>query len=169
MERDEDFSQYVSARWTALTRSAVLLGCTAQEAEDLVQTTLMRCYASWDKVIRADNRDAYVYRVLVNTLTSSRRRRWWGGQRTSDVPERASGDPTHHVDQADALRLALSALSPVNRATVVLRYYAQLSEIETAQALGVAPGTAKSRLSRALAQLSLDPNVTDPQTEAPHE
>lgn len=169
MERDEDFSQYVSARWTALTRSAVLLGCSAHEAEDLVQTTLMRCYASWNKVVKAQERDAYVYRVLVNAKTSSRRRRWWGEQPTSDVPERASVDPTYQVDQADALQLALRALSRPNRAAVVLRYYAQLSEAETAQALGVAPGTVKSRLSRALAQLSQDPNLADPQTEAPHE
>ena len=64
MERDEDFSEYVSARWTALTRAAVLLGCTSEQAQDLVQSTLMRCYVSWDKVAQAQERDAYVYRVL---------------------------------------------------------------------------------------------------------
>ena len=165
MERDEDFSQYVSVRWTALTRSAVLLGCTAHEAEDLVQNTLAACYASWDKVVKARERDAYVYRVLVNMQGKGRRRRWWGEQPTQNLPEHASADPTRQVDETDALRLALNALGSANRAAVVLRYYGQLSESETAQALGVAPGTVKSRLNRALAQLSKDPNIIDLETE----
>ena len=165
MERDEDFSEYVSGRWTALTRSAVLLGCTAHEAEDLVQNTLAACYASWDKVIKARERDAYVYRVSVNMHAKSRRRRWWGEQPTADMPDHAVADQTRQVDDANAIRVALDALSPGHRAAVVLRYYGQLSELETAQALGVPPGTVKSRLNRALAQLSSDPNVIDLETE----
>lgn len=169
VERDQDFTEYVSARATALKRSALLLGCTDSEAEDLVQTTLMRCYASWDKVTKAQERDPYVYRVLVNTHTSSRRRRWWAEKPTAELPEQASPDTTPQVDDADALRRALAKLSPPDRAAVVLRYYAQLSEAETAQALRIPRGTVKSRLSRALAKLSSDPNLTDQQTEAPHE
>jgi len=165
VNRDEDFSDYVSARWTALARSAVLLGCNPHEAENLVQSTLVACYASWDKVARARERDAYVYRVLVNMHAKSRRRLWWGEKPTADLPEHAGGDLTDRVDQADALRLALEGLSAPNRAAVVLRYYAQLSEAETAEALGVAIGTVKSRLHRALAQLSQDPHVIDRQTE----
>jgi len=165
VDRDEDFSDYVSARWTALSRSAVLLGCTLHEAEDLVQSTLAACYASWDKVVKARERDAYVYRVLVNMHARSRRRRWWGERPTDALPEQPVADAFRHADVAEALRLALDALSPANRAAVVLRYYGQLSEAETAQALGVAPGTVKSRLNRALAQLSEDPNVTDLETE----
>ena len=60
VKRDEDFSEYASVRWSTLVRSAVLLGCTGPEAEDLVQVTLMRCYVSWGKVRRAADRDAYV-------------------------------------------------------------------------------------------------------------
>jgi RNA polymerase sigma-70 factor (sigma-E family) len=169
VEREEDFSEYVHARWTALTRSAVFLGCSPHEAEDLVQTTLMRCYASWDKVMRAEHRDAYVYRVLVNVHTSSRRRRWWTERPTAAVPEAEGMDPTTEVDAADALRAALGALSPANRAAVILRYYAQLSEAEIAQVLGIAPGTVKSRLSRGLAQMSSNANLTDRPTETPHD
>lgn len=165
MTRDEDFSEYVSVRWTALTRSAVLLGCTSHEAEDLVQNTLTACYASWDKVIKARERDAYVYRVLVNMHAKSRRRRWWGELPTDALPEDAVADTTRQVEEGHAIRVALNALSPANRAAVVLRYYGQLSESEIAEALGVAPGTVKSRLNRALAQLSSDPNVTDLETE----
>ncbi len=76
MEPDEEYSVYVGARWPALLRSAVLLGCTVHEAEDLVQASLVKCYVSWDKVMRATDRDAYVYRVLVNTHRSNHKR-WW--------------------------------------------------------------------------------------------
>lgn len=169
MERDEDFSQYVSARGASLARSALLLGCTPHEAEDLVQNTLAACYASWDKVMKARERDAYVYRVLVNMHAKGRRRRWWGEQPTADLPETPLNDPAQTVAEADALQSALARLSPTNRSAVVLRYYAQLSETEIAQALGIPRGTVKSRLSRALAQLSADPNLSDVQTETPHE
>lgn len=169
MERDKDFSAYMSARWSALARSAVLLGCTTHEAEDLVQTTLIRCYTSWDKIAKAHERDAYVYRVLVNAHTKSRRRRWWSERSTDQLPEHVTSDPTGQVDDHDALREAVAALSPPNRAAVVLRYYAQLSEAETAHVLGIAPGTVKSRVARAIAQLSADPNLTDVRTETSHE
>ena len=73
MSEDDDFSQYVAARWPRLVRSAVLLGCNRVEAEDIAQTTLERCLLSWARVQRAEDRDAYVHRILINTLTSSRR------------------------------------------------------------------------------------------------
>ncbi len=85
MARDEDFSAYMSGRWTTLVRSAVLLGCAQPDAEDVVQTTLARCYTAWSKVSRAGNPDAYVYRMLVNALTDSRRRRWWGERPTDSL------------------------------------------------------------------------------------
>jgi len=170
VERDEDFSEYVSARAASLARSALLLGCSVHEAEDLVQNTLAACYASWDKVARARERDAYVYRVLVNMHAKSRRRRWWGERPTEHLPEGAAADdPTDRLADADALRRALGALSLKDRSAVVLRYYAQLSEAETAQALGIPRGTVKSRLSHALRQLAQDPSVAALQTESPHE
>ena len=78
VERDEEFARFVDERWPVLVRSAVLLGCTAPEAEDLVQTALVRCYVAWEKVSRAGNRDGYVYRVLVNCHHDSHRRRGGG-------------------------------------------------------------------------------------------
>src|SRR4051794_26350585 len=78
MDTDGDFSAYASARWGALGRSAIVLGCTLDEAHDLVQATLVRCYTAWSKVQRADDPDAYVYvyRILLNCHRDSRRRRW---------------------------------------------------------------------------------------------
>lgn len=76
MDEDGEFSAYASARWATLVRSAVFLGCTLDEAHDLVQTTLLRCFTAWRKVENANDRDAYVYRILLNCYRDSRRRRW---------------------------------------------------------------------------------------------
>lgn len=162
---DDDFSQYVTARWPRLVRSAVLMGCTPAEAEDVVQAALERCLVKWVKVRRADDRDAYVHRILLNTFTSARRRRWTGERAVAEVPEsaRADGhdDPAGRVDDADALRRALLRLSVEQRQVVVLRHYAHLSEQQTAAALDLAPGTVKSRLSRGLRALAQDPGLLE--------
>ena len=161
MEQDREFADYARESWGSLVRAAVFLGCTPHEAEDIAQTTLVRCYTAWPKVAGADNRTAYVYRMLLNCLRDSRRRRWWTERPTADVPETASSDAADAVDLADAVHRALEGLSKRNRDVVVLRYFAGLTERQTAEALGVPPGTVKSRLSRALAQLAADDHLTD--------
>jgi len=161
VERDDDFSAYVHARWGRLVRSAVLLGCTPTEAEDLVQTALVRCLVQWRKVQRADDRDAYVHRVLINAFVSSRRRRWTGERPTAVLPERSSPDFAQGVDDTDVVLRALAGLTSDQRAVVVLRYYAHLSEKQISSALGIAAGTVKSRLSRALTVLGQDPHLAD--------
>ena len=105
-EFDGDFSAYAAARSGPLVRSAIVLGCTADEAHDLVQTTLMRCYVNWAKVRRADNRDAYVYRVLLNSYRDSRRRRWWGERPTETLPDREVADTADDLALADAIHRA---------------------------------------------------------------
>lgn len=169
MQRDEDFTAYMGGRWATLVRSAVLLGCAQPGAEDVVQTTLARCYAAWSKVSRAGNRDAYVYRMLVNARIDSRRRRWWGERPTATPPEDADpADPLADVDVTDAVERALSGLTSDHRAVIVLRFYSHLSEQETAEALGIALGTVKSRTSRALAELAGNEHLADtPDGKAP--
>lgn len=163
MGGDEEFEAYVEARWTRLVRSAVLLGCSPSDAEDLVQSTLMRCLVHWARVRRADDRDAYVHRVLINTLTSARRRRWTGEQPTAELPEPsgAGPDPWAQVDTSHAVMRSLDRLTGDQRTAVVLRYYAHLSEQQMAAVLGVAPGTVKSRLSRAMKALAQDPGLAE--------
>jgi RNA polymerase sigma-70 factor (sigma-E family) len=161
MDHDADYADYVRESWSALVRSAVFLGCSLHEAEDLTQTALVRCYTAWPSVAAADNRSAYVYRVLLNCLRDSRRRRWWGERPSERLPDEGSPDGTHAVDTADAVHRALAGLSKPNRDVVVLRYFAGLSERETAEALDVPPGTVKSRLSRSLAQLAADDHLTE--------
>jgi RNA polymerase sigma-70 factor (sigma-E family) len=152
-----DFSEYVAARRTALVRAAVLLGCPQPDAEDVVQSALLRCYRSWRRVQRADNPEAYIYRVLVNTLAGARGRRWVG-----EVPaERLPEPPPDHGDLTTglAVRHALDAMTREHREVLVLRYYADLSEREIADTLGIPPGTVKSRTARALAALAGDHNM----------
>ena len=156
-----EFSDYVAARWGRLVRSAVLLGCSPPEAEDIVQSALTRCLLNWSKVRRADDRDAYVHRVLMNTLTSARRRRWTKEIPVSELPEFDHDDDTAQYDDLDALSRSLRRLSPEHRTAVVLRFYAHLSEQQMAAVLEIAPGTVKSRLSRALHLLAADPDLSD--------
>ena len=162
MDRDEDYAAYVNARWAGLVRAAALLGCSRADAEDLAQATLVRCYVCWSKVTGAADRDAYVYRMLVNSLRSSRRRRWWSERPTAELPN--TPDPTDdfgRADLTDSVHRALAELGEDSRAVVVLRYYADLTERQTADVLGIAIGTVKSRMSRALAQLATDPHLSD--------
>jgi RNA polymerase sigma-70 factor (sigma-E family) len=158
---DDEFANYVAVRWPRLVRSAVLLGCTPTEAEDIVQGVLERCVLKWNHVKRADDRDAYIHRMLVNAFVSSRRRRWTRESPRAVVPAVSQHDETGGVDDADVVSRALSRLSPDRRTVVVLRYYAHLSEQQMATVLAIAPGTVKSRLSRALKDLANDPQLND--------
>ncbi|GAA5140940.1 SigE family RNA polymerase sigma factor [Nocardioides marinquilinus] len=151
---DDDYTGFAAARWRPLLRAAIVLGCSPTEAEDLVQTTLLRCYVAWPKVVRAESRDAYAGRVLLNAFRESRRRRWWGERPAADLPEQVLDDDTGRVDDADAARRALAGLTAAQREVVVLRHYVGLSERETADLLGVPRGTVKSRLSTALGRLA---------------
>ncbi len=154
-DQDKDFTAYAAGRWAHLVRSAVLLGCSYADAEDLAQTALVKTWSHWSRVSRAAEPDAYVYRIMVNALFTSRRRKWWGERPTNDMPERQHDDDTAHVDTRDAVIGALRAIPLEQRQVLVLRYVADLTEQATADVLGVALGTVKSRTSRGLA--ALDP------------
>jgi RNA polymerase sigma-70 factor (sigma-E family) len=164
---DEDFAAYMAARWPAFVRMAVLLGCSRHEAEDVAQTAFARCFVSWSKVARADDPDAYAYRVLINVFNDSRRTRWWRREKpTADIPDdvTAPTDATTDVDRADSVDRALAGLGAGQREVVVLRFYAGLTEAGTAEALDVPVGTVKSRQARALKQLRDSVHLTDEPT-----
>ncbi len=162
MTQDGEFAELAAARWRFLVRSAVLLGANVPEAEDLAQTALLHAYLKWDRVRLASDRNAYLATILVNTFRESRRRRWWRERPTERLPERAGVDSAiEAVDDADAVRRALTRLPLGQREVLVLRYYAHLGEAQIADALGIAPGTVKSRLSRALGSLADDPHLND--------
>jgi RNA polymerase sigma-70 factor (sigma-E family) len=156
MRDDADFAAYMAARWPFLVRSLVLIGCPRHEAEDVAQTGLARCYAVWERVRRADDVDAYVYRAVLNCWHKSRKRRWWGEVPTEVLPESPPvEDPTDAVLLRYALEGQLRQLSPEHREVLVLRFVADLTEPQVAEVLDVPVGTVKSRVARALAQIDL--------------
>ncbi|CAN5374859.1 hypothetical protein BH11ACT8_BH11ACT8_18810 [soil metagenome] len=125
---ERELEEYAAARWRHLVHAAILLGCSPAEAEDLAQTTLLKCFVAWSRVQRADNRDAYVTTVLVNAFRASRLRRWWRERPSDEVPDTAVPDATDDVAGVDAVERALGRLSVGQREVVVLRYWSHLTE-----------------------------------------
>ncbi|HJQ05114.1 MAG TPA: SigE family RNA polymerase sigma factor [Nocardioides sp.] len=159
IEDEAAYTAYVEKAWPTLVRAAVFLGAGVHEAEELAQQTLVRCYGAWDRVSAAGNRDAYVYRMLLNCLRDQRRSRWWKDRRDVAQLDTPTPDRSEAVATADAIHRALAGLTKPARDVVVLRYFVELSEAQTAQALGIPAGTVKSRLSRALTQLAADDHL----------
>ncbi|MDN4173195.1 SigE family RNA polymerase sigma factor [Nocardioides sp. SOB77] len=155
------FELFVAARRAALLRTAYLLTGNHHDAEDLVQVALVKVVPHWDRI--ADHPEPYVRRVLARESVSRWRRRSWREMSTAELPEvRTSGDEAGEVSDRDLLRSALAALPPRQRAVVVLRYHEDLTERQTAEALGIAVGTVKSQARDGLARLrSLVPEVVD--------
>ncbi|MGN6722121.1 MAG: SigE family RNA polymerase sigma factor [Marmoricola sp.] len=161
MDYEDEFADFVAGRWPTLVRAAVFLGAAPHEAEDLAQTTLVLCYRKWDRVRAADDRDAYVYRMLMNTLRSDRRTSWWRKRDLRDLPDQPVGDGSEAAAIADAVHRAMSSLSIEQQNVVVLRYFVQLTEAQTAAVLGIPAGTVKSRLSRSIAALSANHHLAE--------
>ncbi|ACU69711.1 RNA polymerase, sigma-24 subunit, ECF subfamily [Catenulispora acidiphila DSM 44928] len=150
---DAEFQAYMAARWPVLVRTAFLLTGDRFLAEDLAQTALTRVYASWRRVRRADDVDAYVRRVLVNA-NSGRFRKRRVVEHLVAVPLDGRGHAPHEpLAQRSALMAALAELPARQRAVVVLRYWEDLPEKEVAAVLGCSTGTVKSQASKALARL----------------
>jgi RNA polymerase sigma-70 factor (sigma-E family) len=156
--RDTDsFVDFVRERSPELLRSAWLLTGDWHAAHDLVQTALEKSWPRWGR--RIEHPEAYVRRVLLTTYLSWRRRRWTGEVPTDELPERATGGEQH--DLRLALLSVLGQLTPRQRAVIVLRYFDDLSEVETAEVLGCSVGSVKSHASRGLQQLRATPGLAE--------
>jgi RNA polymerase sigma-70 factor (sigma-E family) len=129
-------------------------GAAQGEAEDLLQEAFLRLSRVWQRVSGSGSLDAYVRRTMVNLRTSRWRRRRVHAVTMTEVPElaRPADDATRITDR-DEMWLALSALPPRMRAVLVLRFYEDLTEAETAAVLECSIGTVKSQSSRALDKL----------------
>jgi len=154
------FEEFVAARSAALLRTAYLLTRDRTLAEDLLQTALTKAYLAWGRV--EGNPEPYVRRILINTYASWWRRKWNGEQPTDELPEHGLSD--ERVGESGDLWDALGRLPRRMRAVVVLRYFEDLTEAETATLLGISAGTVKSQASKALAKLRIDPSLAE-QTE----
>jgi RNA polymerase sigma-70 factor (sigma-E family) len=164
------FDDFVATRSRALWRSAWLLTGDAQKAEDLLQTALVKVWRRWPKVAKDGSVEAYARRALVTTYTDWWRRKWTGEVPTEVLPERerASVGAVEGSDLAATrhdLVEALARLSRGQRAVVVLRYFEDLTEVETAAALGCSVGTVKSQHSRAMAALRSSPLLSNDNEE----
>ena len=151
--RDADFTSYMGARKASLLRTAYLLTGDRHSAEDLVQVSLAKLYLAWDRVKDRGSIDGYVRRIMVNENNSLWRRGWKKREyATESIPETWAND-VYDDGTRGAVWAAVQTLPQKARAVVVLRYYEQLSEAETAEVLGISVGTVKSQASRALAAL----------------
>jgi RNA polymerase sigma-70 factor (sigma-E family) len=158
---EAEFRAYMVSRWGGLVRFAYGLTGDRGHAEDLAQTALAKAYASWPKVRRAEDPDAYVRRILINA-NHRRFRRQRVVERTGQTPaEPAVSDGTAAFDQREALLAALMELPPKQRAVVVLRYWDGLTETQAAAVLGCSVGNVKSQASRALAKLRHSTQLQD--------
>jgi RNA polymerase sigma-70 factor (sigma-E family) len=162
---DDGFAQFMHGNAQRLGRLAYLLTGDVSRAEELAQEALARTFRAWHRV-RADNAYGYARRVLVNLHTDWWRRRW-REHSVLQVPEQpGSGDPMDTAADRDALKRALHTLTARERAVVVLRFYLDLSEVQTADELGISPGTVKSTTFRALRKLRVSPTLSTTGEEA---
>lgn len=148
-----DYAAFVAARTPALLRTAFLLTGQAEAAQDLLQDALVRLHGRWGRVREPAAREAYLRRILATTAANQRRRRWHGERPSAQPPPDAGADPYADADDRQVVADALRALPAPQRAVLVLRYWEDLTEAQTAQVLGCSVGTVKSRTSRALARL----------------
>lgn len=149
----ESFDDFVRGRSTSLLRSAYLLTGDQHLAEDLVQAALGKTHLAWRRV-RIETAEAYTRRVMYHEHVSRWRRSRVAESLPGELPEQRSPlDATADIDTRLAVRRALLRLGKRQRAVLVLRYFEDRTERETAELLGISVGTVKSQTHRALAQL----------------
>jgi len=155
---EDDFHAFVVARTPALSRTAYLLTGDAHLAEDLVQTALFKAARHWRRI--QGSPEAYVRRILYTQNFS-----WWRSRR--HVREQALGAYDAPAAAADSdLRLtleqALARLTVRQRTVLVLRYFEDLTEVQTAEVLGIGAGTVKSIARQGLGRLrTLAPELAE--------
>lgn len=151
------FDRFVAERGPSLLHAAHLLTGDRFRAQDVLQETLVTCYLRWP---RLDAPEAYARRVLYTTVVDSWRRPWARERSVESVPDTAgTADATEAHAERDRVLRSLARLPARQRAVVILRYYEQLTEAETAHVLHCSVGNVKSTCSRALDRLASDPDL----------
>jgi RNA polymerase sigma-70 factor (sigma-E family) len=169
-----EFVAFAAARSTALLRAAYLMVGDEAHAQDLLQEALTRTYVAWPRLRDPNAAEAYTRRVITNTAISWFRRKGWRNElATETLPERGTIAEADSVAERDWVWQALLQLPVRQRAAIVLRYYEDLSEAQTADAMGCAVGTVKSQVSAGLRKLRATlgdeaiPLLADPLTHDP--
>jgi RNA polymerase sigma-70 factor (sigma-E family) len=163
VDDEEGFREFVRARLPRLSRAAYLLAGGHAQAEDLLQSALIKAADHWSRVSKAGDPEAYVRKILYHEHIRSWRRRRFLEHPTATLPDRtATSDETGRAEMRLVLEQALAKLTRRQRAVVVLRYFEDLSEADTAQVMGTSVGTVKSQTSHALGRLRvLAPELED--------
>lgn len=167
------FAEFVAARSASLYRTAYLMVGEHALAQDLLQEALTKTYVAWPRLREVGNAEAYTRRAITNTAISWFRRKSWHERPTDTVPDRADLEGRSRDDELgtrDWLWRELQQLPPRQRAALVLRFYEDLSEAGTAEAMGCAVGTVKSQVSQGLKRLRQQVGVdlaavTEPMTD----
>jgi RNA polymerase sigma-70 factor (sigma-E family) len=152
-EHTDEFCDFVESRSGALFRLAYLLLGDHQLAQDLVQEALARVYVAWPRLRDVANAEAYTRRAITTTAISWRRRRSFHERPTDVLREVPAHDPVMDLVVHQALWEHVLNLPPRQRAAIVLRHYLDLSEAQTAEAMGCSVGAVKSSTSTGLRRL----------------
>lgn len=164
------FAEFVEARSHALFRTAYVVVGDHHLAQDLLQEALAKAYVAWPRLRDTTRAEAYVRRTIVTTAISWRRRRSFHERPVDRVPDARNISETERTDTQEVLWEQVCSLPPRQRTALVLRYYEDLSEAETAELMGCSVGTVKSQVSVALNKLrervGIDSDVLLPEDEA---
>jgi RNA polymerase sigma-70 factor (sigma-E family) len=162
-QAEAEFTEFMLGSWARLFRLGYALTGDPGLAEDVVQTALARTYAAWPRVSRAGSPASYVRQIVIHASRDRVRRRSVAEVLTATVPDLGPGSEGEltGLEHRAALLAALMSLPQGQRAAIVLRYWLDMSEADTASALGCSVGTVKSQVSRALARLRLDPGLAE--------
>lgn len=147
------FEQFVAARLPALLRQATVLAGDPHLAEDVVQDVLLKAQAKWSWIVAVDGQDAYLRRMIINELVSTRRRVFARLRRERTQFADRVDDRSEQLAQRDALVRGIKALPARQRIVIALRYFEDLPDTEIAALLGCGVGTVRSHASRGLARL----------------
>src|SRR5262249_21950904 len=155
------FEEFVTFRSAMLLRAAYQLTHDWAQAEDLMQTALAKAWRAWSRLSGEADPEPYVRKIVFNTYASWWRRRWHHEAPAAEVPETGTAPAADaRIGDRDQVWRALGRLPRMQRAVIVLRYFEDLTEAQTAEVLDCSIGTVKSQASRALAALRLDATLS---------
>lgn len=164
------FAEFVAARSQALFCTAYVIAGDHHLAQDLLQEALVKTYVAWPRLRDPRKAEAYVRRTIVTTAISWRRRRSFHERPVDRVPDTRNPDETERLATHDVLWQNVCSLPPRQRVALVLRYYEDLTEAETAELMDCSVGTVKSQVSVALTKLrgrvGIDSPMLFPEDEA---
>jgi RNA polymerase sigma-70 factor (sigma-E family) len=167
-ERDTtSFVEFAEARSAAMFRTAFLMLGDHGMAEDLLQEALTKTYVAWPRLRDVNAAESYTRKAITTTAISWWRRKSWRNELPHAEISAETAAPAGALEERDWMWRELQRLPPRQRATLVLRYYEDLTEAQTAEAMRCSVGTVKSQASDALKRLRLtvDPSDANPSTE----